>query len=148
MSIYNGYNIHNYTKQLLEVVPKYFNDDFKYEVKQDKWNSVMSKISQRFSNKIALMNIQKNFKNGKIVDPQVQNINFAIVLISVWNQVKDNSILCKHFFETLKQIGNTCIQGISHRLMIDYIALYNNILFVEISKRFNIKITNCIISYI
>ena len=53
-----------------------------------------------------------------------------------------------HFLETLNEIGNTCIQGISHRLIIDYIAIYNDFLNSKLLKYFNIKIQNLIENYL
>ena len=92
--------------------------------------------------------MNRNFRNGYILDPELPKVNSAMILVLIWDQIKDDTVLCKHFSETLKQIGNTCIQGISHRLIIDYVALYNDMIYQNMLKHFNKKLTNIILSYV
>lgn len=146
--MYKGYNIHNYTKEIITIIPKYFGKNVYKKVTILEWKNVLSDICKKIPRCRALQNMNKNFKNGFIIDPELPKINSAMILILIWDKVKNNNILCKHFTETLKDIGNTCIQGISHRLIIDYIAIYNDILYQYISSIFGIIITNQIINYL
>lgn len=153
MSIYTDSNIHSYTKQLLSVIPCYFNDDYKQKMEQETFDNLMSEISNEYKNhKAPIDNIKMNFKNGFILDPHLPKINFAKVLKVLWEEIKtnqDNKILLSHFSETLKQIGKTCIQGITHRIMIDYIALYNDIVYQEVFGFLkNTRLTNKVIFYL
>lgn len=148
MSIYIGYNIHNYTKQIVNVIPKYFGDSVYTKVDSNEWNSAISVIQIKYPGNPAIKNLKRNFQNGFIIDPQLPKVNSAKILILIWNQIKDNDVLCKHFSETLKQIGNTCIQGVSHRLIIDYIALYNDIIEQVLLKYFDAKLRHKIFNYI
>lgn len=147
MNIYNGYNIHNYTKQIIDIIPKYFGNIVYGKINNKKWNNILIEIKKTIPNYQTIQNINKNFKNGYIIDPELPKINIAIILVLIWEQIKNDTILCKHFSETLQQIGNTCIQGISHRLIIDYIAMYNDTIYQYLSIHFNKKIVNIIVDY-
>ena len=148
MSIYHGYNIHSYTKQVISIIPRYFGDIAFSKVDNEKWKSVLLEIEKKISNSQAIQNIKRNFSNGRIIDPELPKVNSAMILVLIWDQIKNDIFLCKHFSETLKQVGNTCIQGISHRLIIDYVALYNDILYQNLSVYFTKKLTNTIVSYV
>lgn len=148
MSIYIGYNIHNYTMQIVNIIPKFFGETAYKKADIKTWNNSLTEIKKRYSNHIAIKNIERNFNNGFIKDPEIPNLNSAIVLLIIWDTIKNNDIMCRHFLETLNEIGNTCIQGISHRLIMDYIAIHNDILDSELSKHFGIKIQNLITNYL
>ena len=148
MNIYIGYNIHNYTKQIVNVIPKYFGITSNTKVDVGEWNKTVSLMQTKYPGNPAIQNLKKNFHKGFIIDPHLPKVNSAKILILLWNQIKDNDVLCKHFSETLKQIGNTCIQGVSHRLIIDYIALYNDTIDQILLKYFEVKIRNKITNYI
>jgi len=148
MSIYSGYNIHNYTKQVISIIPKYFGEVAYSKVNNDKWLLVLSEIEKKIPNGQSIQNMNRNFHNGYILDPELPKVNSAMILVLIWDQIKDDTVLCKHFSETLTQIGNTCIQGISHRLIIDYVALYNDMIYQNMLKHFNKKLTNIILSYV
>ena len=148
MSIYIGYDIHNYTSHVVNIIPKYFGEIIYKKIDIKTWNKSLNEIKKKYNNHIALKNIEKNFINGFIKDPDIPELNLAIVLLILWDTIKNNDIIQNHFLETLNEIRNTCIQGISHRLIIDYIAIYNDILNSELSKYFNIKIQNLIENYL
>ena len=148
MSIYIGYNIHNYTSQIVNIIPKFFEKIFYKKANVKTWNKSLTEIKKKYNNHIAIKNIERNFNNGFIKDPEIPELNSAIVLLVIWDTIKNNNIMCHHFLETLNEIGNTCIQGISHRLIIDYIAIYNDILDSELSKYFNINIQSLITNYL
>ena len=148
MSIYIGDNVHDYTTQLREIIPKYFDTYINEKVDNTNWETVLSEIKLKYPNMPAVYNIERNYNNGLIFDPDLPNINSANLLLLIWNIIKNNTELSNHFLETLKQIDNTCIQGISHRLIIDYIALYNDIYEQSLLFYFNNRIKNIVESYI
>ena len=57
------------------------------------------------------------YRDGKIIDPELGDCNILHILKSLFEM--DTELLC----ETLVEIGGTCIQGLSHRLLLLYIAL-------------------------
>lgn len=128
--IYHGTDIHAYTQQLKTMSDHYSPDIInKYGnvISEEEWNHLLSELQKHYGKKVALMNMNSQFKNGWISDPQVPSLNSAILLKALWEKIKRNDVsMIKHFEETLDQIGSTCIQGISHRLFIDYIALLND----------------------
>ena len=90
---------------------------------------IIEEIGTKYQNMShpALINIRNVYRSGTIVDPDLPGLNIAVVLVAVWHRVKelnDDSAFI-HFKETLDEIGGTCIQGISHRLLFDYFALCN-----------------------
>jgi hypothetical protein len=148
MSIYIGCNIHNYTSQIVDILPNFFGKIAYKKVEIKTWNKSLNEIKKRYPDHIAIKNIERNFKNCFIKDPEIPNLNSACVLLIIWDTIKNNDIMCFHFLETLNEIGNTCIQGISHRLIIDYIAIYNDILDNSLSKHFNIRTRHLITNYL
>jgi hypothetical protein len=148
MSVYIGCNIHNYTSQLVNILPNFFGKIAYEQVDIKTWNKSLNEIKKKYSNHIAIKNIERNFNNCFIKDPAIPNLNTASVLLIIWDTIKNNDMMCLHFLETLNEIGNTCIQGISHRLIIDYIAIYNDILDNSLSKYFNIRTQHLITNYL
>jgi hypothetical protein len=74
----------------------------------------------------SIKNLKNVFKNGKIIDPQLPEINFAQILFLIWHNlfILNDKTLFEHFKETLLDINLTCIQGVSHRLLIDFVQLF------------------------
>ena len=121
---YKGDNIHSYTEIIKKLIDKHFDDKFYQSIDNKSWESLLLELHLKFPDKkIPLANIYKYYKNGYLLDPQLPKVNIAIILVKIFNFIKTNDDLTNHFRETLEQIGTTCIQGISHRLIIDYIAI-------------------------
>ena len=131
-NIYLGYDIHAYTKIIKPMLGKYISYiDNKYgNILSDakNWEKLICELKNKYGNKVAIFNIQKNYKHGKIVDPDLPGLNIAILLLALWDIIKKiNDIsIYRHFGETLDCISNTCIQGISHRLFYDYVIFCND----------------------
>jgi hypothetical protein len=91
----------------------------------DQWAVLLTELRQRYGNKRALQNMQSRFRHGWIKDPDLPALNSSILLRAVWDKVKekDDDSMYQHFGETLDTIGGTCIQGVSHRLFLDYVAI-------------------------
>ena len=78
--------------------------------------------------RIGLENIRRNVVGGEwLRDPDLGinlNILWILDVIVAFLERSDTDLSIKmHFVETLSQIGNTCIQGITHRLAGDFLAL-------------------------
>jgi hypothetical protein len=126
--IYVGRDIHAYTRQVNKAADKY-KDIFVGQLDVADFETILREMSTSFGVKTAFVNLRNVFYNGAITDPDVPFINVAILLQKVWNQVKESektdkssSSFRSHFNQTLDDIGMTCIQGISHRLLIDFVA--------------------------
>jgi len=129
--IYAGYDIHAYTRQVNEVASKY-QSQFSGELSVEEFETILNELQTTYGSKVTYTNLRNTFRNGAILDPDVPNINVAILLKTVWKVVKESDVsntetsssssLKSHFNQTLDDIGMTCIQGISHRLFIDFIA--------------------------
>ena len=74
------------------------------------------------------MNMRRVFRNGFIQDPQLPGLNTAVMLLELWKLIKGSEDGRKHFKETLDWIGGTCIQGVTHRVFIDYVAISQDML--------------------
>ena len=120
--IYLGYDVHAYTHQMNFVAESY-QSQFQGELSNNEFEMIIQELQEAYGPKVTYMNLRQVFRNGSIVDPQVPCINVAIVLKTVWCKVKTSEQSLKSYFnQTLDDIGMTCIQGISHRLLIDFIA--------------------------
>ena len=121
---YKGYDIHAYTEIIKKQINNHFDEKYYKPIDNISWNSLISELHLKFPDKKkSLVNICNYYKNGYLLDPQLPKVNIAIILLEIFNFIKTNNNLINHFRETLEQIGTTCIQGISHRLIIDYIAI-------------------------
>lgn len=133
MNAYRGWDVHSYTQdvkarlgEIREVLcKKYhppwscrtpFNDDLFYKcldwcsrnLERSKVDSCLSKF--------------KNYwlqTDGGWVDRDLENVNVAWLFtcsVHCCATLKDDSV-CRLFQETLEDIGTTCVQGDSHRLL-------------------------------
>ena len=124
--IYVGDNIHSYSYQIRSMFHTYNQDKCMEGVlDQQEWSLLLRDLQMHYGQKAAIFNFSRNFIGGFITDPDVPGLNAAKLLKILWNQIKEvnEPSLYSFFGETLDQISNTCIQGISHRLFIDYVAL-------------------------
>lgn len=120
--IYRGWNVHGYTDQFRAVIPT---TNFLHRVDSLPFLATLEEIRQRYGNRLALCSMRTHFKAGRIQDPDLPSVNVALVLLALWRLIKriDHPSIYEHFSETLNQIGATCIQGMSHRLLADWVAL-------------------------
>lgn len=131
--IYHGDNVHSYTNQIRSLLPTY-RDFVDGVLTDDDWQSLVKQLREKYGNHPAIQNMCRHFKNGRITDPQLKELNTAILLQELWDLIKDVPALSNHFKETLDTIGSTCIQGISHRIFIDFVATWNDIIIEELNK--------------
>lgn len=68
-----------------------------------------------------LMKFVSRFRSGNWKDPDLGNLDIATLFVAATRMAlmatKDDKSLIKLFLETLGDIGGTCIQGDSHRLI-------------------------------
>jgi len=126
---WKGYNVHAYTPEYrkwavshiaeLEVI-------YGSKLESAMFTSILNELSEKYGHKVTYSNFRNayDFKTGWITDPELPGLNCAILLRATWEKVKlqKDESLYKHFGETLDQIGTTCLQGVSHRLLQDYWA--------------------------
>ena len=134
--IYIGSDIHAYTSQINKVAERY-REILSGKIDSDKFETLLTEMLAAYGPKDTFVNLKNVFHEGFITDPEVPTITVAILLEKVWSQVKESerneakenaqqqpitSSLKAHFDQTLNDISMTCIQGISHRLFIDFVA--------------------------
>jgi hypothetical protein len=130
--MYRGYDLHAYTSYLQSRLPSYIQDTNTLypdsTVSVELWENTLQAIQSHYGSSVvpALHNINRYFKNGAILSPELPGMNFAVLLILLWNTVCDASdfSLFTHLQETLEDIGTTCLAGITDRLFADWIALH------------------------
>ena len=129
-AIYKGYNIHAYTSDISEAVRSsylFIVQHWGDYVHERTFNRIIAELNDFFGPKPVYDNLRSAYdiKAGTIHDPQVPKLNAAVLLEALWltlKRINDPSTYA-HFNETLNQIGTTCIQGITHRLFIDYMCI-------------------------
>lgn len=128
-SIYLGYDIHAYTQQVKDIahyhqarLEKHYGTN---RVDEAEFNKIMHEMERTYGHKVAFQNIRNLYRDGVISDPHVPGLNSALVLRALWDKVKEINEYStyNHFNETLDQISSTCIQGVTHRLFIDYVCI-------------------------
>jgi hypothetical protein len=125
--IWKGYNIHAYTPEIQNQIQSVISEliaVYGTLVGQDTFQTILCEMHQKYGPKISFSNFKNNFKQGWIRDPELPGLNSAVLLRAIWDTLKKKNevSLYKHFDETLNQIGANCIQGISFRLFMDYVA--------------------------
>ena len=128
--VWKGTNIHAYTPDVLDLANRHvkeMTDEHGDCVGEVQFVELLSELKGRYGEKIAYQNFRNVYDKvtGRIVDHELPSLNVAVLLKATWGKVKrlDDESLYRHFGETLDQIGMTCIVGISHRLLIDHVAL-------------------------
>jgi hypothetical protein len=122
--IYLGDDVHAYTPQVREVAQKYI-PTLDPLLSDSEFSTLLTELERFYGPKPVYTNFRNTYHQGQITDPTIPGLNIATLLKSVWNCVKqiNDSSIYRHFGETLDQIGMTCTQGQSHRLLIDLNAL-------------------------
>lgn len=132
-TIWNGLNIHSYTPQVNEISHQYMPNlvaTYGERLSTEEFSSILEEMNRIYGNKVTYSNLRNVFRDGCIRDPEVPGMNFALVLKATWEKVKTDPSLTRHFGETLDDIGSLCIQGVTHRLFIDYVALVEDEKFI------------------
>jgi hypothetical protein len=129
---YKGWDVHSYTnlintpeiKEMLKRVNYHLTQPRAYELFQEiRDHYTDEKINQVLMKMLSRCYLMGNNAFGYI-DPDIQ-INVISLLHCTWQNVKiqNEQSLFKLMKETLLDIGQTCIQGDSHRLIMLLIAL-------------------------
>lgn len=116
-------NVHRLTPTLNKMLPelKISNDP----VDQKTFETTMTKLGEKIGLGIedkrvqkAIGNLRKSYRKGRIIDTRLQGVNFVHVLMTVVEKADALALTT-----TLAEIGNTCPQGRSHRLLGLYLAV-------------------------
>jgi hypothetical protein len=133
-SFYRGDNIHSYTSYIRErqdIVNKKLHPYERTQFLQC-WQEAVEKYYSNTST--SSDNNLNNIKNGlenilatsEQLDQEVQDLHIGQLFQNIWKRLLEfnEPSMFSHFKETIEQIGNTCIQGVSHRLFEDAIVLF------------------------
>lgn len=123
--IYLGWDVHRNTPFFKEVMPKY-RECFPERITLKEHILTIGELEQKYGPLPAIAKMRQRFqeKDGGYRCPDLK-VNIAAVLQETWNLVKkvnDPSIFAG-FGEILRDVGTTCVQGDSHRLISYYIPL-------------------------
>lgn len=132
---YRGNDLHAYTPYLQTRLSTYINDfkmNYPQSVQPQEWISLMTILQDKYGNDVtpALNNISQYYNSvtGSIQTPELPGMNFAVVLMALWNyivnQSNEDQSLSDHFKQTLQDIGTTCLAGVTDRLFADWIAFH------------------------
>jgi len=132
---YRGNDLHAYTPYLQTRLSTYINDfkmNYPQSVQPQEWISLMTTLQNKYGNDVtpALNNISQyyNSATGSIQTPELPGMNFAVVLMALWNYIvnqnNEDQSLFTHFKQTLQDIGTTCLAGVTDRLFADWIAFH------------------------
>lgn len=124
--MYRGDNVHAYTSDIKEMLPKLRLLIDQMVPANINYNELFEEIEHKLGRKDAIQNIKNSsvYAQGShtLKDNDLEGIDCLHLLFVVWQYVKDNPSLQAHFSATLDQVGMTCIQGISHRIIGDIVA--------------------------
>lgn len=135
-----GWDVHAYTNQMRAILPTVNEilDDKMHRIPNHIGREHMNIIIQQIQNhygprvSVACSNIMKCYQTKPIpgiFDHELVGVDFARVLLYLWlhvTKVNDPSLYA-HFGETLENIGATCLQGVTHRLLVDFVAVSDNV---------------------
>ena len=124
---YKGWDVHAYTPQMKEVVKEIqLVDKLSPIVHEQMIQEIKGKYTSKPQALIAIskMNSRYSAEIQGYIDPDI-GINVSALLHLTWRRVKEinDDSLYNAFAETCAEIGNTCIQGDSHRLLFFCMAL-------------------------
>jgi len=122
-TIYQGYDVHAYTPHMRELVATH-RETFLGPVPAATFEALLGELETRYGPQPAYANLREVYREGHILDPDLPTINVARILQVVWTNLQDkpDPSAYEHFRETLAHIDKTCVQGISHRLLMDFFA--------------------------
>jgi len=125
---YLGYDVHSYTILLQQIIIKVQNKlatmICRSELSSSDFRTMMQRFQEWYPNHLALTNIQRNTQINCLVDPDLGSFNFILLIwfyyrcLLLWDDTQQ--CMKEYFRNTLDDIGSTCIQGITHRLLFDF----------------------------
>ena len=126
--MYKGWDVHSYTSDFRQVIQSL---EIPAKVDPAANATLIGELKAKYAGKskaleaIAKMNLRYNADRQGYVDPALSGVNVSGILQKTWETVKgeeDESVFAG-FGGILADIGGTCIQGDSHRLLSYWIAL-------------------------
>lgn len=125
---YLGYDVHSYTEVFRSQLPSILTHLPRDKVTLQELDHLIDTMMLWYGPKPAFLNIRQSYdlETCMIADPHLPGLDSAIVLRQLCNHLhaQQNPSLFHHFGETLDDIGMTCRQGITHRLLVDYLAFF------------------------
>lgn len=121
---YKGYNVHAWSPLMKKLVlEQYPTLPAETNSARPRFKAAAADIINRLPQLAPI--IAKIESRIDIVDGDIGGLYGAGLLVIVWNQVKsfNEAETYIHFSDTMLDVGNTCVQGDTHRLFETYIAL-------------------------
>lgn len=127
---YRGWDVHAYSREYRQIAHKVSQHIPRF-IDTDTHTQLIQALKGRYgNNSLALQAIDKMAKryhpqNRGYFDPDLGNLNVTSLLYATWMSVLEanHPSTYKGFGEILSDIGGTCVQGDSHRLLAYYAAL-------------------------
>jgi len=112
-------DVHAWTPFFAHAI-EFCKEQLQYPCSQEEWTVLLNEIKLHVQNDVLIM-MEKwdhDFQTIKDqwIDPDLQGIHVGQVFIYTWKVLKDNQSESL-MDETLRDINDTCIQGITHRLL-------------------------------
>ncbi len=132
--VYAGWDVHSYSNQFKKTMEDR-NFDFSEPVSLDQWGKLVEELNyvyQNFNEALVAIRTQNNrvksSEIGKVVDSDLYKCDLARIFLETWILVKktEDKDTIKGFGEILCDIGGTCLQGATHRLLTYYVALLDS----------------------
>jgi hypothetical protein len=135
-SDYRGWDVHQYSPYLRDRLAE-LGRDFSKSPDDGEFQAVCSEISQLLDTttepppddaqlsaaRLALAKMRNRAAAGNYVDPDLGGAQVGAILVETWRKVQQADDVKAVFIETLADIGDTCVQGDSHRLLLLWLAL-------------------------
>lgn len=122
-----AHSVHTYTacfKRLLPIVEPLIDP-----VSTEEFLSAAAELNTRCTKNpcschVALNNMVRQYQSRSgLIDPDLNNVDVAAIFVTCWRYAKDNDEL-EQLHESMMEIGGTCRQGQSHRLLFLLLAYH------------------------
>ena len=123
--LYHGWDVHSYSSSWAQEAAKH-SRLLTELVSEADFANLIQDISNHYNENLPVINMfRQTYRRGGNQDPDLSNVNVAKLLLVTWEKVKELSepTIFTGFKEVLNDIGETCLQGRSHRLFSYWIAL-------------------------
>lgn len=122
--MYKGWNVHAYTPDMRLAAEPWLKQ-LRAPLSAAEHAALAQELRQHYAASRAVKRMLRAYRpeHGGFVDAQLSSVNVSRLLAEVWRLVRQEASLRQGFGELLADIGGTCLQGQSHRLLAYYVAL-------------------------
>ena len=122
--MYQGYDVHSYSKQWSLVATEHA-DLLQKPVGKMQWSQFLGEVTPYIKTTKAadaLRQLDSGYQQGTDIDRDLSNLSVSRLCLETWALITEKGNV-SDFLETLEEIHTTCLQGQSHRLFALWIAL-------------------------